>query len=285
MYHYDGKSWEPVKLSYFEGGSISGPIDLTSIYGFGPANIFAVGEKIYVNENPPPKFLDSSLIIHYDGSRWSEIRVERTRGLLSVWGSSSSDVWIGGAYGSLYHYNGIAWDRIQFDSTMHIGYLFGLSSSNIYASAAQSIESVDKQSPLDSSKWALFHYNGSRWNLIDSVSSFPGSPFHTFGVNRVWGIDESNMYSIGRAVFRKYGSSWQMILNTDWPMTAMAGTSATNFFVAGPLRYFYHFDGSTWFPFQIAKIPDGYVDDIWCSDTEIFVLLDDGKKSYVLHGK
>ncbi|MBI5217140.1 MAG: hypothetical protein HY960_15395, partial [Ignavibacteriae bacterium] len=73
MYHFNGVQWSPVKLLVIEGGGVTtGPIDLGAIYGFAANDIYAVGERIYQNPSPPPNFLDSSLIIHFDGRQWKE---------------------------------------------------------------------------------------------------------------------------------------------------------------------------------------------------------------------
>jgi hypothetical protein len=77
MYHYDGKGWTPVNTPF-------GAIDLGAIYGFSANDIWAVGERIDYNPTPPPNFLDSSLIIHFDGSRWTEYKVIGGRHLQTV---------------------------------------------------------------------------------------------------------------------------------------------------------------------------------------------------------
>ncbi len=69
MYHFDGNEWTDVGLNPVQGGHIVGPITLEAIHGFAADDIWAVGEKRYTNPNPPPILLDSSLVIHYDGSQ------------------------------------------------------------------------------------------------------------------------------------------------------------------------------------------------------------------------
>ena len=39
MYHYDGRKWDPVKLSWAVGGTIGGAFDLSAMYGFGANDI------------------------------------------------------------------------------------------------------------------------------------------------------------------------------------------------------------------------------------------------------
>ncbi len=55
MYHYDGKTWAPVKLTWPEGGTLTANTSgLSSIYGSSSNNIWAVGDQYFmINPNPP----------------------------------------------------------------------------------------------------------------------------------------------------------------------------------------------------------------------------------------
>jgi hypothetical protein len=70
--HGDGESWTPVAT-----GATS---LLWWIYGFGPADVYAVGEH--------------GLILHYDGATWQRAVSGTDRTLYGLWGSSGGDVWI-----------------------------------------------------------------------------------------------------------------------------------------------------------------------------------------------
>jgi hypothetical protein len=110
MYHYNGANWTPVHLAVSDGGMISGPFDLSAIYGFSATNIYAVGEKIYQNSNPPPNFLDSSFIIHYENGRWRELSIPRRNEVLAcISGNHPNTLWAGGSQGTIYHFNGESW--------------------------------------------------------------------------------------------------------------------------------------------------------------------------------
>ncbi len=78
MWHYDGNKWDNIRLISDEGGQINASIELQAIYGFNGTDIYAVGTRIFgYNPNPPPTFLDSSLIIHFDGTSWKEEKIPR----------------------------------------------------------------------------------------------------------------------------------------------------------------------------------------------------------------
>jgi len=68
--------------------------DLYGMFGFGPNDVWAVGE--------------ASTVLHWDGATWSKLATpfdgaaDKPR-LLSVWGSSPDDVWIAG-HGTMLHF-------------------------------------------------------------------------------------------------------------------------------------------------------------------------------------
>ena len=44
-------------------------IDVGQVYGFAPNDIYLVGANTYLNPSPPPNFLDSSVILHFNGQQ------------------------------------------------------------------------------------------------------------------------------------------------------------------------------------------------------------------------
>ena len=92
--------------------SKSGAIDLTAIYGFNGTDLYAVGTRIFgYNPNPPPTFLDSSLIIHFDGTSWKEEKMARGQIMRDIQGNSSNNFWACGRFNTLYHFNGTTWEK------------------------------------------------------------------------------------------------------------------------------------------------------------------------------
>jgi len=280
MYHFNGISWTDVKLSTAQGGQIDGAIDLVDIIGFGSNDIYAVGEKIYTNPAPPPNFLDSSLIIHFDGTQWREIQIPRMRGLASVWGANSQDVWADGYYGSLYHFDGLLWNRILIDTTLSFGNIFGLSPKDVYTTCARIL---DKDNQRDSTQYLMYHFNSSSWSAIDSSYEFLGYYQERFGFN-LWGTTTS-IYSANQAVYKKTGSSWIPILNTGLPFYSIFGTDDNNFFVGGYGNQIYHFNGTDWFQFKQLSDATKFCTSIWCNDKEAFIVSGDGSKTWIFHGK
>jgi len=279
MFHYDGIKWSTAHFHSADGGTISGAVDLFSVYGFGPNDVYAVGEHIFDNPAPPPNFLDSSLIIHFDGVQWREIQIPRMRGLVSVWGVNSQDVWAAGYYGSLYHFDGL-WHRVLLDTTLSFGNIFGLSSTDIYTACARIL---DKDNQRDSTQYFMYHFNGSSWSPIDSSYEFPGYSQERFGFN-LWGTT-INIYSAYQKVYKKTGSSWTSILNTGLPFYSIFGTDDNNILVGGYGNQIYHFNGTDWFQFKQLSDATKFCTSIWCNDKEAFIVSGDGSKTWIFHGK
>jgi hypothetical protein len=51
------------------------------------------------------------LILHYDGTSWSEM-TSGTSSLSGVWGTSSSDIFAVGYDGTIVHYDGTGWSEM-----------------------------------------------------------------------------------------------------------------------------------------------------------------------------
>jgi len=90
----------PEKLSSRAFETVASPVtaDLRGVHGFGPNDVWAVG--------------DDATVVHFDGKVWSKVAtpldaVNVKPRLFSVWGSSPRDVWIGGN-GVMLHFEGDA---------------------------------------------------------------------------------------------------------------------------------------------------------------------------------
>ncbi|TAK66759.1 MAG: hypothetical protein EPO24_01225 [Bacteroidetes bacterium] len=280
MYHYDGNSWSPVKLLVIEGGGVpTAPIDLSGVFGFAPNDVWAVGEHIYQNPNPPPNFLDSSLIIHFDGTSWKEIPVAKGRQLSCVWGSAPSDVWFGGAWGSLYHFDGIRCTKMFFDTLTSFNFMTGFSSSSVYATCARKI---DFDTIEDSLFYLLYHYDGTSWMPVDSFMITPYNVSRKFGLS-LWASPQGNLYSATYGVYRFLGNgSWQQLVESDVPIRVW-GSSEINIFAVG--RKIYHWNGNDWIRLSGIEYPTRLRFDTWTNNVETFIVGNDGLRTFILHGK
>ena len=84
---------------------------------------------------------------------WSRVASGTTAILLSIWGSSASDVWAVGDNGTILHYNGTSWSSVARVTGEHLNGVWGTSSSNIWAVGLGG---------------TILHYDGTIWSSVAS---------------------------------------------------------------------------------------------------------------------
>ncbi|MEK7264039.1 MAG: hypothetical protein AAB071_05960, partial [Bacteroidota bacterium] len=281
MYHYDGKKWSPVKLSWAVGGNISGAFDLSAIYGFGANDIYAVGFRYHDNPTPPPNYIDSSLIIHYDGTQWREVKPDvRGRGnLQGIWGSAPNDIWTGGTYGALYHYDGNIWNKINADTSLWFSD-FGGNKSEQYALA---YNRKDTSGYLTTIHY-LLSYKQTNWTKIEQFAELPNSIW-TFGHSSIRFID-GQFYSAGYGVFKKKNNSWEKLFDSgERVFLSVLGTRKKNIFALGLFGEVYHFNGEEWKLLPKFDNLENSLTSGWTDEKEVFILGNSNYKTYIYHGK
>ena len=63
---------------------------------------------------------DYGTIVHYDGMTWSPMSSGTYNHLRGVWGSSGSDVFAVGDYGTILHYDGAAWSHMSSGTSAYL---------------------------------------------------------------------------------------------------------------------------------------------------------------------
>jgi len=270
-------------LSESKGGKIPGAFDLTSVFGFSSTDIYAAGERLRTNPNPPPNFIDSSLIIHYDGTAWKKVNVYNGSPLRDINGSSASNIIAGGRYNTLYSFNGSFWQKDSINIQVPVGQSFHIESVNSGATISYLIgyRSFEDMSDLT---YYFFEKVNTVWLKKDSTI------FGKFG-EKLFRSPSGTLYSVGQGGVYKYvENSWTNIFNiTSAYIYGIWGTSDDNIFIAGNFGTVYHFNGADWQ--SVEKLNDSQTVywSVWTDGTEAFVagsIFADGvQKTIVWHGK
>lgn len=102
--HYDGSAWSLMGIPALDRESDA----LFKVWGSGPSDVFSVGQ--------------SGVILHFDGSEWTQQLAGTASDLISLWGTGPNEVVaVGGrATGVIARYDGQAWESAK------IGMLPGL---------------------------------------------------------------------------------------------------------------------------------------------------------------
>jgi hypothetical protein len=286
MYHFDGEQWRDVKIHPSVGGKIIGR--LRAIYGFGRDNIYAVGGRIEYNPSPPPEYLDPSLAIHFDGREWRQLQVPEGRQLFSISGTSPNNIWTCGRDGTLIAFDGVRWRKESVSVPVPPGNTW-FDLKDVQAKSPSEVYMIGyvHENNIARTTHYFFARQKDRWSVVDSFVLAPGQYESAFGSNGLWISPEGTLYSFGPHIFRRRGSSWEMIYETFDALRDMAGTSDTNMLAVGVFSKVLHYNGIDWHEFEELHLPNVSYSSVWTDGQEVFVVgsLNDGTKSIILHGK
>jgi hypothetical protein len=149
--HWDGTSWTQVSTGF------STPLSLTmnAIAGSGPNDIWAAGQSQssgYHNK------VRHSVLLHYDGTSWSQVTVPDTGGLVDLAAISATDAWALGWDGSVLHWDGTA-------LTISTKFIMGSAAITAVSPTSVWIAGIYVNNTL-----SLAHFNGSTWSTQTAPS-------------------------------------------------------------------------------------------------------------------
>jgi hypothetical protein len=237
--HWNGKAWTQVATPNPGAGSNF----LNALTVVSPTNIWAVGQYSTQTSSPLDIIPDKTLILHWNGHRWSQVRTPSPGGfsdqLTSVAKISANNIWATGFYGKrnnggktkslLLHWNGHAWSQVS-----HPEYgTFNNSLGSVAATAANSVWVTDQVSSSTSSSTALLlHWNGHAWAKAASLANgdFGGIGFSSPRNGWLVGGDRKGLsltlHWNGRSWTRVPAPSLKNLSNTLVSVTVLSPTSA-----------------------------------------------------------
>ena len=221
------------------------------------------------------------MILHYNGQQWNEMQFQRTEELYAIWGISSDYLIAAGKHGALLQYNGFSWKRLNADKRFYFSDITG-NSDKIYMLAyiagSETQDNIGKEFFLE---WA-----DTNFAVTDSMTTINDWNNPKFGDSDILLVDDK-LFSVGSGVFVNENSNkWEKLLDT-FPnhLFSIFGLNKNHIFTCGGGNSLYFFNGSDWKKLDIPGNPLLPLYDVWCNDDEVFVIGEDGNKSYVIHGK
>ena len=146
--------------------------------------------------------------------------------LSGMWGSSASDIWAVGDFGTAMHYNGQTWSLINTNTSKHL--------NGVYAPAAGTAVVVGDAGLV------------TRWNGTAFVSEPSGI---VANINSVWGTAANNLFAVGDggAIIRNNGNGWMpMTSGTTSNLYRVNGSAADNVWAVGAAGTIRSFSGTSW---------------------------------------
>ncbi len=184
-------------------------------------------DDIWVVVNGYPFF-----VFYYDGSGWHR-QFESGNIAVSIWGATTSDIFIVGFEGNIWHYDGSAW-ALMSDT----GYERAL--QDAWGSAGDDVYIVGANI-VSGDGGAVLHYDGAGW-AVDSTYF----EHDLFGVS---GTSSSDVVAVGRngAIYRFDGTVWNLEPSgtTSFLRRVWAG-APDNYWAVGVDGTIVHYDGVSW---------------------------------------
>jgi hypothetical protein len=189
-------------------------------------------------------------ILHYDGSSWQHMGGASRSDIRSVWGISGHCVFASGAYGEVMTLTGQTWTLMENGPNCSVNAFWGSSTANVYAVSG------------DFGWGSIFRYDGRFWRC-EYWTSPPLPPLQA-----LWGSSPSDVFAVGanETALHFDGTFWTKMLTPgtgSWLM-AVWGSCATDVYTCGSSGVILHYDGLSW---TIARNHGEICTGIWGSSS------------------
>lgn len=112
--------------------------------------------------------VDSGIVLRGATDQWEPLELPQGTPLLNwVNGTSSTDVWVGGLFGTLLRWNGSVWEDHSLDIEEAIWGVYAVSTTDVLA--------VGGESKWGGSAATIAHFDGSEWGYVDLPSELSDS--------------------------------------------------------------------------------------------------------------
>ena len=269
LYHYDGAHWSAVPPGVTGGGAV----DLSQVFGFSASDIFAVGGVTSGSG-------ERSLILHFDGATWGAMTTPAGGKLNAVWGVPGVEMWAAGVRGSMFHYMSLVWQpAIVPDSSTCVS-MAGSSANDVYA-----LTVGHGRGSADTSSHALWHWNGATWAVAESLDTGPGHG-DRFGTRSVWSL-LAVLYTVGDGLYARDDSGWKLLVAAPGTVTlnAVYGAVNSSLFLVGDASTVIQVGPSDSYRYTQFTDPAINYTGAWTNQREAFIVGNDGRATYILHGK
>ena len=191
---------------------------------------------------------------HWDGTTWSAVPGAQTTDVLSIWGSSSSNVYAVGDT-KIQRYNGTSWSDVSSGATSSLLAVWGSSATDVYAGGFDG---------------TLVHSTGGVFTPVANTGL--GT---TEYVAAIWGSSPTDVYVGGTALRRWDGANWSVVNAGISEVRAIWGSSATDVWVVGVDGDLSHLKDGVW---TASTLGSATFSGIWgTSANDVWAVTRDGQ--------
>jgi hypothetical protein len=235
---WNGNSWDYLKIpTRVFGGNIRFT-QLRAIEAF--------------SENEWWTFSSAGSYSHWDGSQWkTEYLIEQSGGGRKLWGTSSSNLYLGGTNGSLSYFNGSFWQKMETCTTLDINDIYGTKNEKTGEYEILAVAS----SPMTSYERIILQISGA------SATTKADSGIST-SLTGIWFVPNVRYYTVGGGIFYKRnltnGTHWGKNPGDRYSLYykyAIRGNGLNDVFVACGGGDILHFNGDSWKNFRDQMPP------------------------------
>jgi hypothetical protein len=216
---------------------------LLCVWGTATNDVFTVGGPL--GDGTP------SVILHYDGARWTDLAPGGTDTFWWAHGTSSTDVWAVGEHGRIAHWDGAKFTEQASGTTATLFGVWAASKDDVWAVGGT--PGAGMGSPND----VALHFDGTSWS--------PAGPPKKLGLAffKVWGASSDDVYVVGEAgtVWQRRAGQWTLESNPPIARATLLtvnGCGPSEVYAVGG-RDVLRSDGSTWTRLPVS---DSLVNDV-----------------------
>ena len=182
---------------------------------------------------------------------WKVMSGPNSESYRAIWGTSDTDVFAVGTFGTIRHYDGKSWVKQVSGTGNHLIDVWGTGPKNVYAVGIMDVS----QTPH---KMTLLHYNGVKWSHVNTGLTAVNLHGIHGTATRIWAVGEANV------VVHFNGTKWSMsyVGGTGWMRTVHA-LSNTNVWAGGDSANIYNFNGAKWSPIATGAPMPNIIYGLW----------------------
>jgi photosystem II stability/assembly factor-like uncharacterized protein len=143
---------------------------------------WAVGDYCYYSGTPPNSV--NSVIMHWNGSNWSQVSSPTPYTLYSVNMLSGMEGWAVGEKGVTLHWTGSAWSQVSSPTVCDLRSVSMISADDVWAVGGGGYFCSSQSTPV------ILHWNGSVWNEVSSPVSQRLNSVTMISADEGWAVGE-----------------------------------------------------------------------------------------------